>query len=177
MNENPGKGGLVKFRGGFSLSAGQVLRIEDRLEELLAAIPARLIILVDVSGQLVTAAGEFKKSDTDALGSLIAGDLAASQEIARMTGEFQNFQTILREGQRSHIVISEAGDFLIFLVQFTKDVPLGWARKMIQIAAQEIGEMVLKPVEDETQPTPNDHLDQDGLTDLFSDALDDLWKG
>ncbi len=94
-----------------------------------------------------------------------------------MTGEFQNFQTILREGHRSHIVISEAGDFLIFLVQFSKDVPLGWARKMIQIAAQEIGELVLKPVENEEAPKLSDQLDQDGLTDLFNDALDDLWKG
>ena len=177
MNDNPGKGGTINFRGGFSLSAGQGARIEERLDELLAAIPARLIILVDVSGQLVTTAGEVKKSDTDALGSLIAGDLAASQEIARMTGEVQNFQTILREGQRSHIVISEAGDYLILLVQFAKDVPLGWARKMIQIASQEIGEMVMRPVEDDPQPQLSDHLDHDGLTGLFSDALDDLWKG
>ncbi len=168
--------GSTKYRSGFSLSAERIAGIQKRLDDLLSAIPARLIVLVDMTGQFVTASGEIQKVDTDALGSLVAGDLAASQEIARMTGEYQDFQMILREGQRSHIVISQAGDYLIFLVQFSKEVPLGWARKMIQNAAAEIGDLVLQP---STEATPNlsDHLASDGLTDLFSDALDDLWKG
>jgi predicted regulator of Ras-like GTPase activity (Roadblock/LC7/MglB family) len=175
MTNQPLQHDTIKYRSGFSLSADRITAIQRRLGDLISAIPARLVVLVDVSGQLVTATGEIQHVDSDALGSLIAGDLAASQEIARMTGEFQNFQMILREGQRSHIIISEAGDFLIFLVQFAKDVPLGWARRLIQSAAVDVGDMVLQP----SDPTPSlsEHLPQDGLSDLFNDALDDLWKG
>jgi predicted regulator of Ras-like GTPase activity (Roadblock/LC7/MglB family) len=168
--------GPKTYRSGFSLSAERIAEIQRRLSDLLAAIPGRLVILVDITGQLVTSAGETQNVDADALGSLIAGDLAASQEIARMTGEFQDFQMVLREGQRSHIIISEAGDYLIFLVQFSKQVPLGWARKIIQNAAVEIGDILVKP-SPEPQPPLADQFEQEGLTDLFSDALDDLWKG
>jgi hypothetical protein len=82
---------------------------------------------------------------------------------------------ILREGQRSHIIISEAGDFLIFMVQFSKEVPLGWARKLIQNAAVDVGDLVQQS--SEPAPSLSDHLPQDGLSDLFNDALDEMWKG
>lgn len=175
MNDQHGQAQAKTFRGGFSLTAGQIGVIETKLSNLLQEIPARLIVLVDVSGQFVCAAGETVHVDIDALGSLIAGDLAASQEIARMTGEVQSFQMILREGQRSHIIISEAGDFLILLVQFSRQVPLGWARKLIQHAAGQVTELVLQPFGEE--PHLEQTLPHEGLNDLFNDALDDLWKG
>src|SRR5512133_1059607 len=89
---------LQSFRAGFSIHPDQMAVINDRLSRLLEDIPAKTIILVDTSGQLVSALGDNRGTDTTALGALIAGDLAASQEIARMTGESQAFQMILREG-------------------------------------------------------------------------------
>ncbi len=100
---------LQSFRAGFSLHPDQMAVLNHHLSRLLEDIPAKMILLVDTSGQLVSVLGDDRGMDTTALGSLIAGDLAASQEIARMTGEFQAFQMILREGEKSHIMITEAG--------------------------------------------------------------------
>jgi predicted regulator of Ras-like GTPase activity (Roadblock/LC7/MglB family) len=165
----------IRFRSGFSIFPSQMAIIDRHLNALLEAIPARLILMVDTSGQLVTSAGETREIDPAALGSLIAGDLAASHEIAKMTGEFQEFQTILREGERSNIIISEAGQHLIFLVQFAREVPLGWARKLIQKTAYEIDNISINPIEESAGY--NTDLESNDLPDLFSDALDDIWKG
>jgi hypothetical protein len=165
----------IHFRSGFSIFPSQVAQIEKCLTTLLEMVPAKMILLVDTSGQFVTGLGDYHAVDTAALGSLIAGDHAASQEIARMTGEYQEFQLILREGERSHIMISEAGSYLIFLTQFAKDVPLGWARKLIQRAALGIGDVVQHPADDSSSLEAE--LSDTELPDLFSDALDDIWKG
>jgi len=137
-------------------------------------VPAQYILLVDTSGQLVTTAGDKSMIDSSILGSLIAADLAASQEIARLTGEFQEYQMILREGDRTNIIISEAGKHLAFLVLFSRETPIGWARKLIQNAAKEIGAFVVQPVvatqEEQISPT------EGNLPGLFNDALDQLWK-
>lgn len=175
IDEQPSDESRVRFRSGFSIFPAQVMKIEALLKELRADIPARYLMLVDSSGQYITSVGGYQTIDTDALGSLIAGDLAASQEIARMTGEYQDFQSILREGERSHIIISEAGKFLVVFAQFSKDVPLGWARRLIKKAAQELGNIVLSNSEDAA--TAQNELGQDNLPEQFIDALDDIWKG
>jgi hypothetical protein len=167
---------LLKFRSGLSIQPSQMAAIEKELASLLEAVPAKMILLVDTSGQLVSAVGDVREIDTTGLGSLIAGDLAASQMIARMTGEFQEFQMILREGERSHMVISEAGHHLTFLVQFSREVPIGWARKLIQRQAT-----ILKNLAEEPGPANDEpaaaFIGSGDLPDMFSDALDDIWKG
>ncbi|HEX2980741.1 MAG TPA: roadblock/LC7 domain-containing protein [Anaerolineaceae bacterium] len=175
MSDHTINNNLIQLRCGTSIFPSQIIAFEKELASLLERIPAKFILLVDVSGQPVTVVGDHGFVDTTALGSLIAADLAASQEIARMTGEFQDFQMILREGEKSHIIISEAGKFLTFLVQFSKEVPIGWARKLIQGSAQNLMQIM------DSQPTApeivDNSLSQQDLPDLFNDALDEIWKG
>lgn len=167
---------LVHFRNGLSIQPLQMAAIERELDRLLVSVPAKMILLVDTSGQLVSAVGDVHAIDTTGLGSLIAGDLAASQMIARMTGEFQEFQMILREGERSHMIISEAGPHLTFLVQFSKDVPLGWARKLIQRQATILNHLADQSYQENEAPAAA-FMGSGDLPDMFSDALDDIWKG
>ena len=175
MPEPEGENAPLNFRSGLSLYPGQLEAIQGVLTRLKDAIPARLILLVDTSGQLVTSIGDSQGIDLTALGSLVAGDLAASQEIARLTGEFQEFQMVLREGEHSHMILSEAGNHLVFLALFSKEVPLGWARKLIQKAAAILKAQSIAPENPEENPF-NPDITGD-LTDLFDDALDDIWKG
>jgi hypothetical protein len=165
----------IKLRTGVFIFPSQIAEIEKEMNSLRENIPAKFILLVDVSGQVVTVIGDHAGVDTTALGSLIAGDLAASQEIARITGEFQDFQLIMREGEKTHIAISEAGPVLTFMVQFSKEVPLGWARRLIQKTARDLGTIMQKPPEDQEAEEPV--ISGDGLSDLFNDALDEIWKG
>ena len=175
MAEPPVNAPKLKLRSGLSLHPSHMRALDIELTYLREIIPARFILLVDKSGQFVTATGQHDGMDLTSLGSLIAGDLAASGEIARLTGEYQDFQLIMREGERTHIALSEAGHNLVFVVQFSKDVPLGWARRLIQKSAVEIGAIAARSSEEGEnleKPFPTE-----GLSNLFSDALDDLWKG
>jgi len=165
----------IKLRTGASIYPSQIADIEREMNSLRENIPAKFILLVDVSGQVVSVIGDHSGVDTTSLGSLIAGDLAASQEIARITGEFQDFQLIMREGEKTQIAISEAGSVLTFMVQFSKDVPLGWARRLNQKTARDLGTIMLNPPADPEAEEPT--FSGDGLSDLFNDALDEIWKG
>jgi predicted regulator of Ras-like GTPase activity (Roadblock/LC7/MglB family) len=165
----------TNLRTGLTLTNKQIQKMQQELDSLLERIPSRLAVLFDTSGQLVTLSGEMINYDYAALGSLIASELAASQETARLLGDTQDFRLILREGERTNLVIAQAGQFLTFMVLYTKEVPIGWARKMVQRSATRILEINL------AESIQNDeHLKDEfpnNLPDLFNDALDDLLKG
>jgi len=152
--------------------------IEDLLTSLAQQTPTTFILLADVTGQVVSTRGVQGETNTVALGSLVAGDLAASHEIARLTGQFQEYQMVLREGQTTHTFICEAGHYLAMLVQISTEVPLGWGRMTIRKAAQQLAEITDTPLEAtqeaEEMITELD-LDTDDFSSLFDEALDDLW--
>ncbi|MCB0164342.1 MAG: roadblock/LC7 domain-containing protein [Anaerolineae bacterium] len=171
-------GGHYSLRSGLTIYPSQDKLISQTLTELKQKLPAHLIVLVDVTGQVVSAQGEQKNVDLVSLGSLIAGDLAASQEIARLTGQYQDNQMVLREGQNIHTFIIEAGIHLAMLVQVAESVPLGWGRMLTVKSAQRLSEIVEQapqPHEQTTSQKTQDLLGEEALSELFTDALDDLW--
>ena len=179
MKFQQSSGGHYSLRSGMIIYPSQDKLISETLTDLKQKLPAHLIVLVDVTGQVVSAQGEKNNIDLVSLGSLIAGDLAASQEIARLTGQYQDNQLVLREGQNFHTFIIEAGIHLALLVQVADSVPLGWGRMLTLKAAQRLAEIAeQQPKETEkskaTQET-EEMLGQEALSDLFTDALDDLW--
>ena len=161
---------------GITIMAAQAAEIDRVLDDLIQRIPARFVLLADVSGLLVSFCGDRAQMDLVALGSLAASDLAASQTIARLTGEYENYQLVLRQGQRNNTILSEVGRHLVLLVQTPSQVPLGWARMLVVQAARQL-EVILqaspKPT-DETAGAPP--LAQAGLGDLFGQAFEDLWS-
>jgi len=168
------------LRSGLTLYPSQNKSINKLLGNLIKQVPAQFVLLADVTGQVVSARGEQNKIDLVALGSLVAGDLAASQEIARITGQYQDSQVALREGKHTNSFILETGTHLALFVQVAHDVPLGWARMVIKNTAKDITDILSNtPPEAEqakTEAANQPFFDNDDkLPDLFSDALDDLW--
>lgn len=162
------------LRSGMKIYASQDRAIERALSELYERCPAQFLMVTDSSGLLISVHGDRGKIDLIGLGSLIAGDLAASKEIARFTDQYQSYQMVLREGQNSLTVITEAGHYLVLFAQVSSNVPMGWARLLIRETARRLAEIVESPPEDA------EHIDlgiEDNLTDLFDSALDNLWNG
>ncbi|MDQ6963699.1 MAG: hypothetical protein Q9M13_02125, partial [Mariprofundales bacterium] len=127
---------FLQLRSGLTIYPSQDRAIDRLLAALVQKVPARFALLADVSGQVISARGDrHSVLEPVALGSLIAGDLAASHEIARLLGEYQSYQMILREGLTAHTFILEAGAYMVLLVQVSSEVPLGWARMVIREAA------------------------------------------
>ena len=164
------------LRSGLVLYPAQQEAIEDLLTDLVQKAPAHFILLADVTGQVISTRGGQNSKNTVALGSLVAGDLAASHEIARLTGQYQDYQMVLREGQSTHTFIGEAGHNLALLVQVSTETPLGWARMIIQKATRQLAEIAAAPPPEQQRQLPHEVLPvEENLPDLFSDALDDLW--
>jgi predicted regulator of Ras-like GTPase activity (Roadblock/LC7/MglB family) len=166
-----------RLRSGIAIYPAQEQALQQIVADLLNRLPARFILLSDVAGQIICAKGEHEGINLVALSSLMAGDLAASQEIARLTGEYQDYQLILREGQTSHTVISEAGQNLVVLAQVAHEVPLGWVRLQMQQAVHQLAEQMEIPGANmDDIPLPLENTGDESLEDLFGDALEAMWE-
>ncbi|MEW5867696.1 MAG: hypothetical protein AB1894_00345 [Chloroflexota bacterium] len=173
-SQNPWEEG-VRLRGGITIYPSHEKALDRILGELVERCPAAFALLAEISGQLISIQGERGERDLIALASLAAGDLAASQEIARLTGEYKHHQLVLREGEKFNTFISESGPHLLVFVQVANEVPLGWARLLIREATRQLAKVIDHPAEEVEKLDLG--LDDDKLSDLMGDALDALWTG
>jgi len=167
----------LKLRGGLTLYPSQIQAIEKLMDDLVEKLPAPFAFLVEGSGQTISFVGKRwsngKEIDVTALGALVAADMAASQEIARLTGEYQAYQLVLRQGETASTFISEVGKSMALLVQVSRDVPMGWARIHIIETAQKIADAVMRVnVDDESKLEILD----DNLQELLNSSLDSMWS-
>ena len=165
----------LNLPGGMTLFPGQDKAIDQLLGDLNEKCPAQFVMLAHTSGQIISVQGERGTADLVALGSLVAGDMAASQEIARLTEQYQNYQMILREGAQTNAFITEAGQHTVLFVRVNKDVPLGWARLLIQETSRQLADVIA------AQPEELQMLDlgltEEKISSLVGDDLDSIWKG
>lgn len=160
-----------------SLHPEQLVAINQRLNELSSKLSARLVVLAQASGQMLAArgielTGQEQHTDMDALGALIAGDLAASREIARVTGTYEECQLILRQGEHNHSLIAEVGTMGALFVLVSHQTPLGWARMVTLETARHLAEL-LQPITDSVPQQWS--VGADTLTHLVNDSLDAIW--
>lgn len=164
-----------KLRGGFTIFSSQETALEELAGELDKKTQAIFIMITDTAGQPILQRGSLDKKKLLSLGSLIAGDLAASQETARMVGQYESYQLILREGMESNLFISEIGNELILLCIVPTRTPLGWARLLVKETAKLIAEIIKTP-ESELESL-DIGLDEEKLAELYSDSLNSIWNG
>ena len=174
MNK-PNSNVSIEMPSGLSLSPLQDQAINRILNDLMEKCPAQFILLAGLSGQLISVHGEKGRTDLVALGALVAGDLAASQEIALLTDQYQHAQLILREGPETTSFISEAGHDMVLYVRIHKEVPIGWARLIIREASRTLAEVTsMRP--EQVEKLYSD-LSEDKLTALIGEGLDSIWNG
>lgn len=188
MEEVQHSGTAYQLRSGLVIYSAQDKMITRALTELVEKTPARFALLTDNSGLLIDFHGERGALDLITLGSLAAGDLAASQAIGQLVGEYADYQLVVREGRSHNMFLGEAGRELVLLVQVATDVPLGWARMMVLDTVTQLDHIVASPPLEAllSPPEPLKPLTEAdespsafgtaGLGDLFNQALDDMWN-
>lgn len=164
----------MKQRLGLAVTPSQVQQMDQILSILMEDIPAQLALLIDQSGAVICSKGEITSNDLAVLGSLIAGDLSASQEIARLTGQYQKYQLIIREGDISNTILSEAGEELILYLQVAKSSPLGWVRIRVMEACKQLKDFSFIPA-DNMSLDPDTAADMQSISDFTDNALDSMW--
>jgi predicted regulator of Ras-like GTPase activity (Roadblock/LC7/MglB family) len=115
-------------------------RLDQALKKLRQEANARAIFRIDRTGQQIAAAGEIEQFDTTSLASLTAGNVAATDGLAKLIGE-REFSVLFHEGQRDHIHISIVAKRAILLVIFDERSSLGLVRLRVRRAGQEMDQI------------------------------------
>ncbi len=106
-------------------------KIREVISRLRNDCNAKVVFLVDKNGQQIAANGELEAIDTTALASLAAGNVAATDSLARLIGE-KEFSILFHEGQRDNLHISVVGSRVILVVIFDERSSLGLVRLRVK---------------------------------------------
>ncbi len=109
-------------------------------ERLLREANARFVSLVDRNGQPLAWAGDLPDVDKTALASLAAGNVAATEGLARMIGE-RTFCSMYHEGDRDHLHFSAVGEVGILLVGFDERSSLGLVRLRVRQVTPDLAQV------------------------------------
>src|SRR5215475_5309005 len=144
-------------------------RIKEALQRLRQDANANVVFLVDKNGQQIAATGDLNSLDTTSLASLTAGNVAATDGLARLIGE-KEFSILFHEGEKDNIHISIVAQRVILVVIFDERSSLGLVRLRVRRATAElekIFEDIASKVEREKEAL---HVD---LESPFSEITDD----
>ena len=149
-------------------------RISQTLNRLRMDANAKIVFLVDKNGQQIAGAGEVNLVDSTSLASLTAGNVAATDGLARLIGE-KEFSILFHEGRKDNIHISIVGQRLILVVIFDERSSLGLVRLRVRKASADL-ERVLTEMDSKAQEvgtvetvSPFAEITDDDIDALFSE--------
>ncbi len=150
-------------------------RIREVITRLRGECNAKVVFLVDKNGQQIAAIGELETIDTTALASLAAGNVAATDSLARLIGE-KEFSILFHEGERDNLHISVVGGKMILVVIFDERSSLGLVRLRVKKGSSELAtilEVMLKksaaPKKNAAGGSPFSEITDEDIDKLFSD--------
>jgi predicted regulator of Ras-like GTPase activity (Roadblock/LC7/MglB family) len=152
-------------------------QIKQVIGKLRVDANAKVVFLVDKNGQQIAAQGEIENLDTTSLASLTAGNVAATDGLARLIGE-KEFSILFHEGERDNIHISIVASRVILVVIFDERSSLGLVRLRVKKASGELNAVftsIMDKVERERAAagaafeSPFAEITDDDIDSLFSD--------
>src|SRR5437762_2172635 len=133
-------------------------QIKQIISKLRVDANSKVVFLVDKNGQQIAAHGEIENLDTTSLASLTAGNVAATDGLARLIGE-KEFSILFHEGERDNIHISIVAQRVILVVIFDERSSLGLVRLRVRRATAELDrifEEIAAKVESDKDNLPSD---------------------
>src|ERR1700756_4987092 len=115
----------------------EYLQIKDILHRLQVDSNSKIVFLVDKNGQQIASMGDMRGVDATSLASLTAGNVAATDGLAKLIGE-KEVSILFHEGERDNIHISLAPQRVILVVIFDDRSSLGLVRLRVKKASAEL---------------------------------------
>jgi len=152
-------------------------QIKQLISKLRVDANAKVVFLVDKNGQQIAAHGEIENLDTTSLASLTAGNVAATDGLARLIGE-KEFSILFHEGEKDNIHISIVAQRVILVVIFDERSSLGLVRLRVKKASQELNDVfgrIMSKVEKEKAnaggafESPFAEITDEDIDSLFSE--------
>jgi len=152
-------------------------RIKSIITRLRGDSNAKLVFLVDKNGQQIAVQGDIENLDATSLASLTAGNVAATDGLAKLIGE-KEFSILFHEGEKDNIHISIVAQRVILVVIFDSRSSLGLVRlrvKKASIELTEVFERVVRKIKSERESgspegdSPFAEITDDDIDSLFSE--------
>ena len=115
-------------------------QIKDTLQRLQVDSNSKIVFLVDKNGQQIAVQGDMRGVDATSLASLTAGNVAATDGLAKLIGE-KEFSILFHEGERDNIHISLVAQRAILVVIFDEKSSLGLVRLRVKKASNELNDV------------------------------------
>ena len=116
-------------------------RFASVLERLRKDANAKVVFLIDKNGQQLAHAGDVSGLDPTSLASLTAGNVAATDGLAKLLGE-REFSILFHEGEHDNLHISIVAGKAILVVLFDEHSSLGLVRLRVKKATGELATIV-----------------------------------
>jgi len=113
---------------GVILPAKILDEIEKLLNRLYKKTEATAVLLIDVSGQLISSKGRVEGVDIASLAALIASDIAAVTEMSKLIGDSNRLKLRFHEGENASVLTSKVKDKFILTTIFKPPVQIGLVR-------------------------------------------------
>lgn len=159
----------------FVLYEEEFKHLEEALRRLRQEANAKAVFLIDKNGQQIASAGDIEQFDTTSLASLTAGNVAATDGLAKLIGE-REFSVLFHEGQKEHIHLSTFAKRAILVVIFDDRSSLGLVRLRVKRASmdlEKIFEVMAQKSEKGAQGTshasPFSEITDDDIDALFGE--------
>jgi predicted regulator of Ras-like GTPase activity (Roadblock/LC7/MglB family) len=126
------------------MAASDLVLLEPDHARLVAALDrlrqdsnSKLVFLLDKNGQQIALSGDLDSIDATSLASLAAGNVAATDGLAKLIGE-REFSIQFHEGEHDHLHINVVAGRAILLVLFDLRSSLGLVRLRVKKATTEL---------------------------------------
>jgi predicted regulator of Ras-like GTPase activity (Roadblock/LC7/MglB family) len=110
-----------------SLSEIDAQRLSSLLNTFLGETHAACALLCDRSGRLLIKSGDTGAMDETTFASLVAGDFAASDQLARLLGE-EEFSSLYHAGEGRSMYLADVSGYSILAAIFDGGTTLGMIR-------------------------------------------------
>ncbi|TYB32146.1 MAG: roadblock/LC7 domain-containing protein [Candidatus Mcinerneyibacterium aminivorans] len=129
-------------------------KINDALSHLIWETSSKCVFLVDINGNLISAAGYTGDIDTVDLASLSASHFAATAALARMMND-NKFTVLFHKGKKESIDINKVGSKYLLVTVFGEKTVLGVLQKetkktidSLESILKEYSKVEEKPIKD-----------------------------
>ena len=164
------------------MTSPDMIMYEDEYQHIKAVIAklrnesnAKLVFLVDKNGQQIAAQGQLENFDATSLASLTAGNVAATDGLAKLIGE-KEFSILFHEGERDNIHISIVAQRVILVVIFDSLSSLGLVRLRVKKASIELTDVFDKIVNKINSERESGALDMESpFAEITDEDIDSLF--
>lgn len=149
-------------------------QLQDICGRLQRDSQAKIVFLVDKNGQQIAASGDVKSIDATSLASLTAGNVAATDGLAKLIGE-KEFSLLFHEGEKDNLHISIVGKRLILVVIFDQNSSLALVRLRVKKTSRELQEIFNRVESRALTQSNTDAKFESPFSEITDDDIDKLF--